>query len=112
MTPILCTARTCTAATIVCFGVCAYGATITLWLALPGLWVGVIAWWCAASAYDNHHRSQPPSCCQYWRHSDGKVHGPDCRRPILPRRDTFRLDPAERAAFDEITARHNDRSAS
>jgi hypothetical protein len=33
-------------------------------------------------------------------------------RPILPRRDTFRLDPAERAAFDEITARHNDRSAS
>jgi hypothetical protein len=114
MTSTLRTARTCTAATVICFGTSAYGATVTLWLALPGLWVGVIAWWCASNAYDNHRHTptEPGPCCSYWRHSNGKVHGPDCRRPPLPRRDTYRLDDADRRAFEETTAHHNDRSAS
>jgi hypothetical protein len=48
-------------------------------------------------------------CCSFWRHSHGEVHGPDCAqpRPPLPRRDTYRLDDAGRAAFQEIT-RHYD----
>ncbi|MFI1701988.1 hypothetical protein ACH419_39410 [Streptomyces bobili] len=50
-------------------------------------------------------------CCSFWHHSDGQVHGPDCTRPPLPRRDTYRLDDAGRTAFAEITRRYNDRSA-
>jgi len=49
-------------------------------------------------------------CCQFWLHSDGEVHGPGCTRPSLPRRDTYRLDPGGRAAFEEITRRYDDRS--
>lgn len=51
-------------------------------------------------------------CCSFWRNSDGQVHGPDCTRPRLPlpRRDRYRLDPADRAAFDEITRSYGDRS--
>lgn len=113
-------ARTCTAAVVLSAAAAAYGATISPWLIIPGAYVGAIAWWCADHAYDTHRQEQraagvpEPSvpCCSFWRHSDGKVHGPDCRRPVLPRRDTYRLTPAERAAFDEITAHHNDRSTS
>ncbi|QJT04383.1 hypothetical protein G9272_32210 [Streptomyces asoensis] len=43
-------------------------------------------------------------CCSFWLHSDGQVHGPGCTRPVLPRRDTYRLDPAARAQFEAITA--------
>ncbi|MEV0477516.1 hypothetical protein [Streptomyces prunicolor] len=53
----------------------------------------------------------PMPCCQFWINSDGEVHGPGCTRPVLPRRDTYRLHPAERAAFEEITARYDDRSS-
>lgn len=121
MTPSLRTARTCTAAVILSAGLAIYGATISLWLLLPGLYVGAIAWWCADQAYTKHALAQradvepvpdPGPCCSFWEHSDGQVHGPGCKRPPLPRRDTYRLTPAERTAFDEITAHHNDRSAS
>ncbi|MFG2780792.1 hypothetical protein ACGFY7_23430 [Streptomyces prunicolor] len=128
MTPALRTARTCTAAVVLCLGTAIYGATISYWLALPGLYVGAIAWWCASRARADHRRilarhgqeqraaaapaEPPPPCCQFWVHSDGEVHGPGCRRPVLPRRDTYRLDDADRRAFEEITAHHNDRSAS
>ncbi|MGV9559586.1 hypothetical protein [Streptomyces sp. NPDC003401] len=50
-------------------------------------------------------------CCPFWKHSDGQVHGPGCTRPPLPRRDTYRLDDADRDAFDEIVRHYNDRSA-
>ncbi|MFC9288206.1 hypothetical protein [Streptomyces sp. NPDC057052] len=50
-------------------------------------------------------------CCPFWKHSDGRVHGPGCTRPPLPRRDTYRLDDAGRAAFEEIVRHYNDRSA-
>ncbi|MEU8652482.1 hypothetical protein [Streptomyces sp. NPDC048737] len=50
-------------------------------------------------------------CCPFWKHSDGQAHGPGCTRPPLPRRDTYRLDDAGRAAFDEIVRHYNDRSA-
>lgn len=50
-------------------------------------------------------------CCPLWKHSDGQAHGPGCTRPPLPRRDTYRLDHADRAAFDEIVRHYHDRSA-
>ncbi|MFF9059691.1 hypothetical protein ACIRPQ_13595 [Streptomyces sp. NPDC101213] len=50
-------------------------------------------------------------CCRFWKHSDGRVHGPDCTRPPLPRRDTYRLDDAGRDAFEEIVRHYNERSA-
>ncbi|WP_327403859.1 hypothetical protein OG194_29760 [Streptomyces sp. NBC_01288] len=53
----------------------------------------------------------PVPCCSFWRHSDGAVHGPDCTRPQAARRDGYRLDSRSRAAFDEITARYDDRSS-
>jgi hypothetical protein len=48
-------------------------------------------------------------CCSFWKNSDSAVHGPDCTRQRLPlpRRDTYRLDPGDRAQFEEIT-RHYD----
>ena len=49
-------------------------------------------------------------CCSFWRNSDGQVHGPDCTRLPLPRRDRYSLDPAGRAAFDVITRSYDDRS--
>ncbi len=52
----------------------------------------------------------PPLCCQISKHSGGQAHGADCTRPPLPRRDTYRLTSAERAAFEEITA-HEEGSA-
>lgn len=130
MTPSLRTARTCTAAVVLSACAAAYGATVSPWLILPGTYVGAIAWWCASRAYDTHRQilarhgqeqraaaapaELPLPCCSFWKHSDGEVHGPGCTRPrpVLPRRDTYRLTLAERAAFDEITAHHNDRSAS
>lgn len=63
-----------------------------------------------AAAVDARTLPVPVPCCSFWLHSDGDVHGPDCRRPPLPRRDG-RLDPAERAVFEEITAHFDDRSA-
>lgn len=53
----------------------------------------------------------PPPCCSFWRHSEGKVHGPDCTRPPLARRDTYRLTETELAAFEELAAGFDDRSA-
>ena len=127
MTTALRTARTCTAAVILSACAAAYGATISPWLILPGTYVGAIAWWCASRAYDSHRRTVarhqqeqravagpaelPPPCCQFWVHSDGEVHGPDCTRPPLARRDRYRLSPGERDAFAEITAHYDDRSA-
>lgn len=47
-------------------------------------------------------------CCSFWEHSDGQAHGPGCtRRPLLPRRDTYRLEPAERTAFAEIASHYD-----
>lgn len=127
MTHALRTARTCTAVVVLSAAAAAYGATISPWLIIPGAWVGAIAWWCADHAYDTHRQiltrhsheqraaAGPPEvplpCCSFWRHSDGKVHGPDCRRPPLARRDTYRLDADTRAVFEEITRHYNDRSA-
>ncbi|WP_262058553.1 hypothetical protein [Streptomyces sp. STR69] len=128
MTPALRTARTCTAAAILSACAAAYGATVSPLLILPGTYVGAIAYWCASRAYDTHRQilarhvqeqraaagpaELPSPCCQFWLHSDGEVHGPGCKRPVLPRRDTYRLDYADRRAFEEITAHLNDRSAS
>lgn len=127
MTPALRTARTCTAAVILAAATAAYGCTISPWLILPGTYVGAIAYWCASRHYDEHkqivarhQREQravagpaelPPPCCSFWRHSDGQVHGPDCSRPLLARRDRYRLDPDERRVFEEITRHYDDRSA-
>jgi len=45
-----------------------------------------------AALLDDQALAEVPSpCCSFWRHSEGKVHGPDCTRPVLPRRDTSRL---------------------
>ncbi|MCQ9131831.1 MULTISPECIES: hypothetical protein [Streptomyces] len=49
-------------------------------------------------------------CCRFWERSGGQVHGPDCTRPPLPRRDTYRLDDGDRAAFHEIVRHYHDRS--
>lgn len=65
-----------------------------------------------AAAMDEQTLTQVPSpCCQFWTHSDGRAHGPDCTRPPLTRRDRYHLDPATAEAFAEITAHFDDRSA-
>lgn len=53
----------------------------------------------------------PVPCCPFWRHSNGKVHGPDCTRPRTARQDD-RSGSDTGAAFDEITAHYDDRSSS
>lgn len=63
-----------------------------------------------AAAVDADTLPVPVPCCSFWQHTDGQVHGPDCTRPPLPRRDG-RLDERERAVFEEITAHYDDRSA-
>ncbi|MGW3135937.1 hypothetical protein [Streptomyces sp. NPDC001139] len=63
-----------------------------------------------AAAVDARTLPAPTPCCSFWLHSDGEIHGPDCARPPLPRRDG-RLDERERAVFEEITAHFDDRSA-
>ncbi|MER7930518.1 hypothetical protein ABTY96_46670 [Streptomyces sp. NPDC096057] len=120
MTPALRTARTFTALVVLSASATAYGATVSPWLILPGTCVGAIAWWCADHAYDTHRQilarhgqeqraaagpaELPLPCCSFWRHSDGAVHGPGCARPPLARRDTYRLDDADRRALEEIAA--------
>ncbi|MFG2577317.1 hypothetical protein [Streptomyces sp. NPDC048481] len=108
---------------------------VAAWLLAHHAWLlGILVVWAAPSllAADGvcrraHHRAramarraaqlgageQVPTltpCCQFWKHSDGQVHGPGCTRPPLPRRDTYRLDDAGRAAFDEIVRHYHDRS--
>lgn len=64
-----------------------------------------------AAILDDQALAEVPSpCCSFWRHSEGKVHGPDCTRPVLPRRDTSRLTSREQAAFEEIAADPDGRS--
>lgn len=64
-----------------------------------------------AAALDDQTLAEVPTpCCSFWRHSEGKVHGPDCTRPPLPRRDTIQLTDREQAAFEEIAA-HEEGSA-
>ena len=55
----------------------------------------------------------PPPCCSFWQHSDGAIHGPDCRRPAAARtlRDGAPLDAHERAVIADIEAHYDDRSA-
>jgi len=65
----------------------------------------------AAASDDETLAAVPSPCCSFWRHSEGKVHGPDCTRPPLPRRDTARLTSGEQAAFEEITAREEGSAA-
>jgi len=64
----------------------------------------------AARLDDETLAEVPPPCCQFWKHSEGKAHGANCTRPPLARRDTYRLTPTERDAFEEITAGFDDRS--
>ena len=65
-----------------------------------------------AAIVDHLILSQAPvPCCSFWKNSDGEVHGPDCTRPTEARRDDYRLDDAGRAAFEEIAAHWDDRSA-
>lgn len=49
----------------------------------------------------------PLPCCSFWRHSDGKVHGPDCTRhpETRPVRDGLPLDDTETTVADQVTAR-------
>lgn len=65
----------------------------------------------AARLDDETLAEVPPPCCQFWKHSEGKVHGPNCTRPPLARRDTYRLTVTEQAVFEELTAGFDDRSA-
>jgi hypothetical protein len=65
----------------------------------------------AARLDDQTLAAPPPACCQIGKHSNGQAHGPDCTRPPLARRDTYRLTPGEQAAFEELTAGFDDRSA-
>ncbi|MCX5270030.1 hypothetical protein [Streptomyces sp. NBC_00199] len=108
----------------------------TAWLLAHHEWLlGILAVWAAPSLLAAagicrraHHRARAKAhraaqlktgkqcqplmpCCPYWTHSDGQVHGPGCTRLPLPRRDTYRLDDAGRAAFDEIVRHYHDRSA-
>ncbi|MEU0207386.1 hypothetical protein [Streptomyces canus] len=65
----------------------------------------------AARLDDQTLAEVPAPCCQFWKHSEGRAHGPDCTRPPLARRDTYRLTPTEQAVFEELTAGFDDRSA-
>lgn len=133
MTPSLRTARTCTTATILFTAFALYSATISYWLALPGLYAATVLWCCANRARADHRRilaeheharragaypstELPAPCCQFWTHSDGTVHGPDCTRPPLARRDRYRLSASDAAVFQQLAARidlpgPNDRSS-
>ncbi|MFG2372584.1 hypothetical protein ACGFY9_14035 [Streptomyces sp. NPDC048504] len=132
MTPSLRTARTCTTATILLTAFALYSATISYWLALPGLYAATVLWCCANRARADHRRilarhgqvqraaagpaELPPPCCQFWTHSNGVVHGPDCTRPPLARRDRYRLSAHDEAVFQQLAARidlsgPNDRSS-
>lgn len=132
MTPSLRTARTCTAGVAACTGLALFSATITPWLAAPGLYAAIVAACCALNAYADHRRilarhareqravagpaELPQPCCQFWTHSNGVVHGADCTRPPLARRDRYRLSAADAAVFQQLAARidlpgPNDRSS-
>jgi hypothetical protein len=101
------------------------------WLPAAGLAYGAFLLACLAAARNQHDRAVrtrheqarraaalddqtladvPVPCCSFWRHSEGKVHGPGCTRPPLPRRDTIRLTDREQAVFEEIVA-HEEGSA-
>ncbi|MFI9568441.1 hypothetical protein [Streptomyces rishiriensis] len=65
-----------------------------------------------AAQLEAGERGRPLTPCRpAWNHSDGRVDGPGCARPPLPRRDTYRLDDRDRAAFDEIVRRYQDRNS-
>ena len=100
MTSSLRPARTCTIGALLLTTAACYTATQTSWLPAGTLAYGALfIGWCARRLYADHHRTLvrvqraeraarggqsqplPVSCCQFWRHSDGMVHGPDCTRP-------------------------------
>ena len=125
------TARGCLAGAAVTFTVGAYFTAHTSWLCLFGFYGSAFFMWLARCHYnahrhlaDVHERARraaivdhlilsqaPVPCCSFWKNSDGEVHGPDCTRPAAAQRDDYRLDDAGRAAFEEIAAHWNDRSA-
>jgi hypothetical protein len=132
MTPSLRTARACQTAALFSTSIAIYSATISLWYAIPGLYVATLAWWCGNRAHADHRRilarhaqerrpvagpaELPVPCCQFWTHSNGVVHGADCTRPPLARRDGYRLSAADQAVFQQLAARidlpgPNDRSS-
>lgn len=107
------------------------------WLATHAHWWTAVLTACtapslllvAAGATAAHHRARAEAqrvvqlecgehvrpfvpCCSFWRNSSGQVHGPDCTRPRLPlpRRDRYRLNPADQAAFESIARSYDDRS--
>lgn len=132
MTPSLRTAHACHTTALFFTTIATYSATISYWYAIPGLYVATLAWWCGTRAHADHRRilarrereqraaagpaELPPPCCQFWTNSDGEVHGPDCTRPPLARRDRYRLSAADQAVFQQLAARidlpgPNDRSS-
>lgn len=132
MTPSLRTARACHTIAVLFASIGIYAATINPWAAIPGAYAAIFFWYCGCRAHDHHHRilarhgqeqraatgpaELPPLCCQFWTNSNGVVHGPDCTRPPLARRDRYRLTAADQAVFQQLATRidlpgPNDRSS-
>ncbi|MFJ8538136.1 hypothetical protein [Streptomyces sp. NPDC093591] len=125
------TARACLAGAALTFTTGAYFATQPSWLCVFGFYGSAFFLWLARCHYaeDRHTRARherarraaivdalllgqtPVPCCSFWRNSDGAVHGPDCTQPPYARRDDYRLDDTDRAAWQEIAAHWDDRSA-
>lgn len=126
-------ARLCLAGAALCTASGIYFAVQPSWLCVLGFYGALVLGYCQRRLVADHRRQSkrreqarraaildetalkaadvPIPCCSYWRHSEGKVHGPDCTRPPLPRRDTARLTRSERTAFEEITSRDKDSAA-
>lgn len=104
MTPHLVYARGLTAGALLSAAAAAYLTTTStpLW-SLPVVYVAGLLAWCAQREYAFHRArlvehekarraayvQQPPPCCQFWRHSDGAVHGPRCTRQTDPTAELY-----------------------
>lgn len=97
--------RTAHTARAIAIGLTAAGA----WLFAVAWPVALIAWYLAAVCLwtGRCHARLARQCCPIGHSSAGAAHGPGCTRRVLPRRDTYRLDDADQAVFEEITRRYD-----
>lgn len=101
--------RTARTARVIAVTASAAGAWLATWSwpwAVLAVYVSAVAF-----AVGSSYARLAAACCWLGLDSDGRAHGLDCTRPILPRRDRYRLDAADRAAFEEIAHHFDDRSA-
>jgi hypothetical protein len=100
-------ARLCLAGAALCTATSIWFAIDYSWWALPCAYVAVFLGVCQRRLVADYRRglarreearraavlgevsvaAPPAPCCSFWRHSEGKVHGPGCTRPPLPRRE-------------------------